>query len=85
MLIYQTSAVAPSATTVSMVNGYTYGGCAQEISGRLLPDVQTSSSSQSIESCTALCMSHGYGVAGLEYGSECYCGTIDDVSLSISP
>jgi hypothetical protein len=56
-----------------MVNGFTYGGCAQEIAGRLLDNVQTSSSSQTIEACTALCRSYGMPVAGLEYGSECYC------------
>lgn len=61
------------------VNGYTYGGCAQEVAGRLLEKVQTSSATQTIESCTALCASYGFGVAGLEYGNECYCGTLDDV------
>lgn len=61
------------------VNGFQYGGCAQEVAGRLLEKVQTSSATQSIESCTALCASYGFGVAGLEYGNECYCGTLDDV------
>lgn len=69
-------ATAPAAV---VINGFTYGGCAQEVTGRLLADVQTSSSSQTIESCTALCSSYGYAVAGLEYGNECYCGTLEDI------
>lgn len=59
-------------------------GCWQEVSGRLLSKVQTSSSSQTLESCTALCQSYGFHVAGAEYGSECYCGNYDAPSNALS-
>ncbi|OCF58564.1 hypothetical protein L486_03051 [Kwoniella mangroviensis CBS 10435] len=76
-----TSSAAPATTTTAAVtiNGFTAGGCVQEVSGRLLSKVQTSSSSMTIEQCTTLCGNYGYGVAGLEYGNECYCGAQDDI------
>ncbi|WWC86674.1 uncharacterized protein L201_001551 [Kwoniella dendrophila CBS 6074] len=75
-----TSAAAPAATSAAVtINGFTSGGCVQEVSGRLLSLVQTSSSTMTIEQCTTLCGNYGYGVAGLEYGNECYCGVPDDV------
>ncbi|WWD07416.1 hypothetical protein V865_005514 [Kwoniella europaea PYCC6329] len=75
------SSAAPATTTTAAVtiNGFTAGGCVQEVSGRLLSKVQTSSSSMTIEQCTTLCSNYGYGVAGLEYGNECYCGVQDDI------
>ncbi|WVQ69509.1 uncharacterized protein L199_007729 [Kwoniella botswanensis] len=75
------SSAAPATTTTAAVtiNGFTAGGCVQEVSGRLLSKVQTSSSSMTIEQCTTLCGNYGYGVAGLEYGNECYCGAQDDI------
>lgn len=36
-----------------------------------------------IEMCTATCDSYGYAVAGLEYGSECYCGTLEDIENTL--
>ncbi|WVQ80219.1 hypothetical protein IAT38_002324 [Cryptococcus sp. DSM 104549] len=76
-----TSSSAAAATTTAsiVVNGYTSGGCVQEVSGRLLASVQTSGSAMTIESCTATCLSYGFQVAGVEYGNECYCGTTDDL------
>ncbi|OCF77182.1 hypothetical protein I204_02894 [Kwoniella mangroviensis CBS 8886] len=76
-----TSSAAPATTTTAAVtiNGFTASGCVQEVSGRLLSKVQTSSSSMTIEQCTTLCGNYGYGVAGLEYGNECYCGAQDDI------
>ncbi|WVF69564.1 hypothetical protein IAT40_004342 [Kwoniella sp. CBS 6097] len=75
------SGAAPAASTSAavVINGYESGGCVQEVSGRLLSKVQTSSSSMTVEQCTSLCMSYGFGVAGLEYGNECYCGVTDDL------
>ncbi|WVQ98284.1 hypothetical protein IAU59_005407 [Kwoniella sp. CBS 9459] len=81
------TSAAPAASTsaVVVVNGYESGGCVQEVSGRLLSKVQTSSSSMTIEQCTSLCMSYGFGAAGLEYGNECYCGVTDDLdNLAVS-
>ncbi|OCF33820.1 hypothetical protein I316_04532 [Kwoniella heveanensis BCC8398] len=78
-----TASSAASAATTSaavVINGYESGGCVQEVSGRLLSKVQTSSSNMTVEQCTSLCMSYGFGVAGVEYGNECYCGVTDDLA-----
>ncbi|WWC59704.1 uncharacterized protein I303_102266 [Kwoniella dejecticola CBS 10117] len=75
-----TGSAAPAATSAAVsYNGFTSGGCVQEVSGRLLSKVQTSSSTMTIEQCTSICQSYGFGVAGVEYGNECYCGVPDDV------
>ncbi|KAL7424883.1 Cell wall integrity and stress response component 2 [Cryptotrichosporon argae] len=29
-----------------------------------------------VEMCTSTCAAYGYAVAGVEYGDECYCGTL---------
>ncbi|KAK8847618.1 hypothetical protein IAR55_005477 [Kwoniella newhampshirensis] len=76
-----TTDAAPAATSaVAEINGYVDGGCVQEVAGRLLSKVQTSGSSMTVESCTSICLSYGYGVAGVEYGNECYCGVVGDLA-----
>ena len=73
--------IAPTATAAaSVINGYASQGCVQEVVGRLLPEVQTSAPNMTVDQCTSLCAGYGYGVAGLEYADECYCGVISDVS-----
>nr|XP_019008257.1 uncharacterized protein I206_06812 [Kwoniella pini CBS 10737]OCF47038.1 hypothetical protein I206_06812 [Kwoniella pini CBS 10737] len=78
-----TGSASPSATSSVSYNGFTAGGCVQEVSGRLLAKVQTSSSNMTIEQCTSLCGNYGYAVAGVEYGDECYCGTQDDIANAL--
>ncbi|KAJ9108792.1 hypothetical protein QFC21_000112 [Naganishia friedmannii] len=50
-------------------------GCIAEGSaGRALTGSTYSSASLTPEVCIAYCNSNGYSLAGVEYGSECYCG-----------
>jgi hypothetical protein len=56
------------------VNGFAYGGCIQEVVGRALNMTRLDDNSMTVETCTDFCMKSGYTMAGLEYGSECYCG-----------
>ena len=41
---------------------------------RVLPNYMGSKSSNTPQSCMELCSLKGYLYAGVEYGSECYCG-----------
>ncbi|PSK50339.1 Kremen protein 1 [Elsinoe australis] len=41
---------------------------------RSLPYQAFDSQTASIESCTAACAAAGYSIAGLEFGSQCFCG-----------
>ncbi|KAK4684064.1 hypothetical protein P7C73_g6144, partial [Tremellales sp. Uapishka_1] len=74
------SSAAAAAAALLVVNGYTAVGCLQEVPGRLLADVQTSSGAMTLEMCTNICFGYGYQVAGVEYGSECYCGNDADIA-----
>ncbi|WVR00301.1 hypothetical protein IAU59_007444 [Kwoniella sp. CBS 9459] len=67
------SSVAPSASASS--TPWQYLGCANETNPRALSLAATSSSTMTIQTCQAFCLSKNYPLAGLEYGRECYCGT----------
>jgi glucan endo-1,3-alpha-glucosidase len=49
-------------------------GCFQDTLSRILTGSSTTSSSMTPESCVAFCGSNGYGVAGVEFATQCYCG-----------
>ncbi|CDZ96275.1 Glycoside hydrolase, family 71 [Phaffia rhodozyma] len=53
---------------------WTSVGCVTDGSSRALTGASTSTSSMTIESCEVYCRSMSYTIAGLEYGSQCYCG-----------
>jgi hypothetical protein len=65
----------PSLATNTVVNGFTSSGCIQEVSGRALTGASTSASNMTIEKCTSYCSGQRFKYAGVEYGSECYCGS----------
>lgn len=69
------SASTPSSTPVtSAPSGWTAAGCVTDSGHRALTGFSTTASDMTIEKCTSTCSSKGFSMAGLEYGSECYCG-----------
>jgi len=51
-------------------------GCYNDGSERTLYDGPTrSSNTNTISSCLSYCSAAGFGFGGVEYGSECYCGS----------
>ncbi|WWD03156.1 hypothetical protein V865_001203 [Kwoniella europaea PYCC6329] len=72
------SASASSSVTASLPSGWSNSGvCISEVSGRALTGVHYSDSTGLTPyACAAYCSSNGYTLAGLEYGSECWCGSI---------
>ncbi|KAI0813023.1 copper radical oxidase [Xylaria sp. FL0064] len=72
------SADPPSPTPLGSVpelpGSWAYRGCYTEgSSGRALNVQQPDSQDLTIESCVNTCIDAGYGVAGLEYASQCFC------------
>jgi hypothetical protein len=71
---------ALNSTTSSVNNNtyagnLTYGGCYSDTgSTRALDIMAYDNSANTIEMCTDTCVSKGYTIAGLEFGSQCYCG-----------
>lgn len=47
---------------------------AEGTSGRALTGAFLGASDMTYEKCTSFCASKGYGLAGLEWSTECYCG-----------
>ncbi len=81
-----TSTTATSTTTSSTtfvptpgqtINSWAYLGCANETAPRALSGASfTNSTGMTVEACQSFCSSPkiNYGLAGIEYGQECFCG-----------
>ena len=62
-------------TTDPGSNGFTSQGCYSDSpSARTLTTQMSLSGNVRVSDCTTACSNAGYPYAGLEYGSECYCG-----------
>nr|XP_019047974.1 hypothetical protein I302_04595 [Kwoniella bestiolae CBS 10118]OCF26904.1 hypothetical protein I302_04595 [Kwoniella bestiolae CBS 10118] len=60
----------------TIVNGYVKTACLQEVANRALRGAAyKDESGMTVETCTQYCADRGFNMAGLEYGSECYCGS----------
>ncbi|KAA8895875.1 WSC domain-containing protein [Sphaerosporella brunnea] len=61
-------------TPIPVIGVWGYAGCAQETPlGRTLNGASTSGN-MTAEKCLNYCTSQDYGLAGMEYGNECFCG-----------
>jgi hypothetical protein len=76
----KTSATSSAVSTPSSVPapnapaGWTSAGCVTDGSARALTGFSTSAADMTVEKCTSLCASKSFSIAGVEYGTECYCG-----------
>lgn len=60
----------------STVDGWTYMGCANELTGvRALGDATYTGNNMTNEACQSFCAGKGSPMAGTEYGTQCYCGS----------
>lgn len=55
-------------------SGYVAKACVQEVEGRSLRGAAFRHSSMTFDMCTSYCGNRGFAMAGVEYGTECYCG-----------
>ncbi|KAI5271288.1 hypothetical protein E4T47_05393 [Aureobasidium subglaciale] len=68
------------------VTGWDYVGCAPDsVSSRTLSNSSYMSSSMTVESCLSFCKNKGLNYAGLEYSTQCYCGSSLPDSLAPTP
>ncbi|KAF8860151.1 hypothetical protein BDZ45DRAFT_688777 [Acephala macrosclerotiorum] len=86
---------APAAQTSGLLTGWTYGGCLQdniasnedpnEILSTFPYKVWDNATSNTPELCIARCQEFGYNAAGLEYGSQCFCGDVENIYVASAP
>ncbi|KAH8105346.1 galactose oxidase [Cristinia sonorae] len=78
----------PVAKTTGLPTGWSYSSCIKEgpNGGRVLPnqiDFQIiPEKNTTIDGCLTRCREYGYPAAGLEFGSQCYCGDFADVATN---
>lgn len=66
---------ARDPAVVAGAGGYVSAGCwAEGVGERALAGAATAASGMTVEVCVAFCKEGKYSYAGVEYGTECYCG-----------
>ena len=71
------SGTTPSSVPHAAIAGWAYGGCYKDDSVRSLKNdsiTEGVATGMSNELCIAFCRIQGYGLAGTENGSQCFCG-----------
>jgi WSC domain len=59
-----------------------YQGCYEDRSDRALPDSFTTSLALTPSSCRSFCAAAGKSYAGLQFGSECWCGSTNPANAN---
>ncbi|KAK5626387.1 hypothetical protein RRF57_002102 [Xylaria bambusicola] len=71
----------PSALTENLPGSWEYYGCIVDaIDNRVLPWMSNDEQNATIEACIAGCSRFGYNAGGVEYGYQCFCGDIGEVT-----
>jgi hypothetical protein len=79
--VYQHPPLPPAPTTAYPITSATpesskwssLGCYTDNVNGRTLPNQVSPSGSFTVQSCQAACLAAGYILAGIEYGSQCFC------------
>jgi WSC domain len=90
--MYKIGGSAPSSSTASVITstsssalptvtglptGWKYDGCYTEgTGGRALSFGPPDSQANSVETCIQACIGLGYTIAGVEYGTQCFCDNV---------
>ncbi|KAF9265003.1 WSC-domain-containing protein [Marasmius fiardii PR-910] len=72
------------AKNTSLPGNWTYAGCHTDTNDRVLGWQIIWPTNNTVEACTTQCSTYGYTAAGMEYGQECYCGDIEDLTKSVA-
>ncbi|KIM99923.1 hypothetical protein OIDMADRAFT_55814 [Oidiodendron maius Zn] len=58
-----------------VISSYSYLGCYDDAETRILDAYRTTAADLSPELCLAICQSQSYSIFGVEFATECYCGS----------
>ncbi|KAH6669578.1 copper radical oxidase [Halenospora varia] len=93
-LLISRQADEPGPQTSGLPIGWTYSGCVQDnvvsaeaanVNILTLPYKVFDNNNNTPAACIAQCQKFGYNAAGLEYGSQCFCGDIQNLLVASSP
>ncbi|KAF9051932.1 WSC domain-containing protein [Panaeolus papilionaceus] len=73
IVIYEDTDPAPQPVIKQSYGTWSYKACYRDLGTRLLTYRFALPNDNKVETCTALCQSNGYALAGIEYGTECWC------------
>ncbi|KIK65233.1 hypothetical protein GYMLUDRAFT_39597 [Collybiopsis luxurians FD-317 M1] len=80
-----TALPVPTVQKTNLTGNWTYAGCYTDeaVNGvRTLPWQLILTLNNSAETCTSQCSAFGYTAAGMEFGDECYCGDVSDITTN---
>jgi hypothetical protein len=73
----KTSSIVVTPVATGLPQGFEYKGCYVDgIGYRILDYQQPDDQQMTISSCSTLCASAGYEIAGMEYSAQCFCDSI---------
>jgi hypothetical protein len=73
--MFTNSGYEPVTFTVTSLTGWNYLGCYTDgLDTRAISSNIYFDNAMTVEKCLAYCKSKGSNTAGLEYGTQCYCG-----------
>ncbi|KAK7691709.1 hypothetical protein QCA50_005109 [Cerrena zonata] len=68
----------PTPQNTSLPNGWAYQGCLQDTNARVFPNQLDWVTNNTVVDCINQCQTFGFPAAGLEFGSQCFCGDVSD-------
>ncbi|KAL4076636.1 glyoxal oxidase [Scleroderma yunnanense] len=79
-----TALPVPTTQTTGLPGKWAYQGCLSEPApgSRVFPYEIDWTNNNTVDACLNQCAAFGYPAAGLEYGSQCFCGDITDVAAN---
>ncbi|KAJ7785161.1 galactose oxidase [Mycena maculata] len=67
----------------SSISSWSYQGClAEAVNGRVFPWEIDNTNNNSAPACLDQCAAFGYTAAGMEFGFQCFCGDVSDVTAA---
>ncbi|KAF2205966.1 copper radical oxidase [Delitschia confertaspora ATCC 74209] len=80
------STPTPTPLNASIPTGWSYKGCwIDGAFGRAMGNQQPDSQTNTVESCINNCLNLGYPVAGMEYGTQCFCDASLHNAAALAP
>lgn len=78
--------ILPETQTTNLPGSWQYAGCLTDADdNRALTYLITWNTNNSASTCLSQCAEYGYGAAGMEYSSQCWCGDAENVAISGKP